>query len=69
MRTSELGQDRGVVELKTVDLTLPHCKNCAILEKKIKELEAELDKHRCPICGRIGCMSDHGYDGGGPDWG
>lgn len=39
------------------------------LRKKVKELEAELDKHRCPICKRIGCISDHGYDGGGPDWG
>jgi hypothetical protein len=52
--------NREVLKLKTEN---------AELHKKVEELEAELDKHRCPICGRLCCQSDHGYDGGGPDWG
>lgn len=41
----------------------------AKLRKKLKELEAEMDKYRCPICHRIACTSDHGYGAGGGDWG
>lgn len=48
---------------------MSECKNCETLKKKVAELEAELNKHRCPICGRIGCMNDHGYGAGGGDWG
>lgn len=30
-------------------------------------LDNEQLPFRCPICGRYGCMNDHGYGGPGPD--